>query len=104
MQPPRLNSAFQVGGLTFLFVFIESIQFGDGIMSMIDCKINVQKRPDPKGDRVVLTFERVVFHSASPNINFSTPVASFYRMLNGEQELISVESFLAIKVEIFKFI
>jgi cyanate lyase len=32
-------------------------QFGDGIMSMIDCKINVDKKPDPKGDRVVLTFE-----------------------------------------------
>ncbi|EGO24880.1 hypothetical protein SERLADRAFT_438484 [Serpula lacrymans var. lacrymans S7.9] len=26
-------------------------KFGDGIMSMIDCKINVEKKPDPKGDR-----------------------------------------------------
>jgi len=32
-------------------------KFGDGIMSMIDCKINVDKKPDPKGDRVVLTFD-----------------------------------------------
>ncbi|KAI9566896.1 cyanate lyase C-terminal domain-containing protein [Boletus coccyginus] len=32
-------------------------KFGDGIMSMIDCKINVAKKPDPKGDRVVLTFD-----------------------------------------------
>ena len=32
-------------------------QFGDGIMSMIDCKVNLDKKPDPKGDRVVLTFE-----------------------------------------------
>jgi cyanate lyase len=32
-------------------------KFGDGIMSMIDCKVNVTKKPDPKGDRVLLTFE-----------------------------------------------
>ncbi|KAK0204494.1 cyanate lyase C-terminal domain-containing protein [Desarmillaria ectypa] len=32
-------------------------KFGDGIMSMIDCKINIAKKPDPKGDRVVLTFD-----------------------------------------------
>jgi len=32
-------------------------KFGDGIMSMIDCKVNIQKKPDPKGDRVVLTFD-----------------------------------------------
>ena len=29
-------------------------------MSMIDCKVNVEKKPDPKGDRVLLTFEWVV--------------------------------------------
>ena len=34
-------------------------QFGDGIMSMIDCKVNIARKPDPKGDRVVLTFEYV---------------------------------------------
>ncbi|RDX43824.1 Cyanase [Lentinus brumalis] len=32
-------------------------KFGDGIMSMIDCKVSVQKKPDPKGDRVLLTFD-----------------------------------------------
>jgi cyanate lyase len=32
-------------------------KFGDGIMSMIDCKINLDRKPDPKGDRVVLTFD-----------------------------------------------
>lgn len=30
-------------------------------MSMIDCKITVDKKPDPKGDRVVLTMEFVLF-------------------------------------------
>ena len=34
-------------------------KFGDGIMSMIDCKVNIERKPDPKGDRVVLTFECV---------------------------------------------
>ncbi|KAJ7866669.1 cyanate lyase C-terminal domain-containing protein [Mycena leptocephala] len=32
-------------------------KFGDGIMSMIDCKIHIDKKADPKGDRVVLTFD-----------------------------------------------
>ncbi|RDB26362.1 Cyanate hydratase [Hypsizygus marmoreus] len=32
-------------------------KFGDGIMSMIDCKVNIEKKPDPKGDRVLLTFD-----------------------------------------------
>lgn len=32
-------------------------KFGDGIMSMIDCKINVERKEDPKGDRVLLTFD-----------------------------------------------
>ncbi|PSR74250.1 hypothetical protein PHLCEN_2v9994 [Hermanssonia centrifuga] len=32
-------------------------QFGDGIQSMIDCQVTVDKKEDPKGDRVVLTFE-----------------------------------------------
>lgn len=34
-------------------------KFGDGIMSMIDCKINIERKPDPKGDRVLLTLEYV---------------------------------------------
>ncbi|GLB44878.1 putative catalyzes the reaction of cyanate with bicarbonate to produce ammonia and carbon dioxide [Lyophyllum shimeji] len=32
-------------------------KFGDGIMSMIDCKVKIEKKPDPKGDRVLLTFD-----------------------------------------------
>lgn len=34
-------------------------QFGDGIISMIDCTVKVDKKEDPKGDRVLLTFECV---------------------------------------------
>ncbi|KDR76429.1 hypothetical protein GALMADRAFT_225494 [Galerina marginata CBS 339.88] len=33
-------------------------KFGDGIMSMINCKIYVEKKPDPAGgERVLLTFD-----------------------------------------------
>ncbi|KAH8100781.1 Cyanase [Cristinia sonorae] len=32
-------------------------KFGDGIMSMIDCNISVDRKKAEKGDRVVLTFE-----------------------------------------------
>ena len=31
-------------------------QFGDGIMSAIDFEMDIKKQPDPKGDRIVLTF------------------------------------------------
>ena len=34
-------------------------KFGDGIMSMIDCKVTVDRKENPKGDRVLLTFEYV---------------------------------------------
>lgn len=32
-------------------------EFGDGIMSAINFKIDVSRRPDPGGDRVVVTFD-----------------------------------------------
>lgn len=32
-------------------------KFGDGIMSMIDCKITLDKKPDPKGERMILSFD-----------------------------------------------
>lgn len=32
-------------------------KFGDGIMSMIDCRVTLDKKEDPKGDRAVLTFD-----------------------------------------------
>lgn len=32
-------------------------EFGDGIMSAINFKIDVARRPDPAGDRVVVTFD-----------------------------------------------
>jgi hypothetical protein len=38
-------------------------------MSMIDCKVNVTKKQDPKGDRVVLTFECVLFLPVCIDIN-----------------------------------
>ncbi|KAH9032662.1 cyanate lyase C-terminal domain-containing protein [Lactarius pseudohatsudake] len=40
-----------------VLVYGHALKFGDGIMSMIDCKVHVEKKPDPKGDRVLLTFD-----------------------------------------------
>ncbi|UUO02818.1 hypothetical protein M4D79_05915 [Mycolicibacterium novocastrense] len=34
-------------------------EFGDGIMSAINFKVDVQRREDPDGDRVVVTFDGV---------------------------------------------
>ncbi|WP_240759438.1 cyanase, partial [Phytoactinopolyspora endophytica] len=32
-------------------------EFGDGIMSAINFRIDLSRRPDPEGDRVVVTFD-----------------------------------------------
>lgn len=32
-------------------------KFGDGIMSAINFKVDIDRRPDPAGDRVVITFD-----------------------------------------------
>jgi cyanate lyase len=41
--------------------FMFNLKFGDGIMSMIDCKVTLDKKEDPKGDRAVLTFEYAAY-------------------------------------------
>lgn len=32
-------------------------EFGDGIMSAINFRVDIARRPDPDGDRVVITFD-----------------------------------------------
>ena len=51
---------------------------------MIDCKINIDKKPDPKGDRVILTFEYVLAPLNFLSLNFSISVASSCHMRSGE--------------------
>ncbi|KII89675.1 hypothetical protein PLICRDRAFT_39811 [Plicaturopsis crispa FD-325 SS-3] len=51
----RLYEGILVYGHSIKAVIHE--KFGDGIMSMIDCKVDVSRKPDPKGDRVILTFD-----------------------------------------------
>jgi len=46
----RLYEIMQVYGMPLKAVIHE--QFGDGIMSAIDFTVDVEKEPDPKGDRV----------------------------------------------------
>jgi cyanate lyase len=50
----RLHEITQVYGTTIKGVIHE--MFGDGIMSAIDFEIDVQRVPDPKGDRVQITY------------------------------------------------
>jgi cyanate lyase len=50
----RFYEITQVFGTT-LKALIEE-EFGDGIMSAIDFELNVDRVPDPKGDRVKVTF------------------------------------------------
>jgi cyanate lyase len=35
-------------------------QFGDGIMSAINFRLDVRREPDPGGDRVIVTLDRQV--------------------------------------------
>ncbi len=51
----RFYEIVQVYGTTLKAVIQE--QFGDGIMSAIDFTMDVQRVPDPKGDRVRVTME-----------------------------------------------
>ena len=49
----RFHEITQVYGTTLKAIIHE--MFGDGIMSAIDFELDVQRQPDPKGDRVVVT-------------------------------------------------
>ena len=50
----RFHEINQVYGTAMKAVIHE--MFGDGIMSAIDFEIDIQKQEDPKGDRVVVTY------------------------------------------------
>jgi len=49
----RLYELVQVYGTTFKALIEE--EFGDGIMSAIDFEMAIDRKADPKGDRVVIT-------------------------------------------------
>jgi cyanate lyase len=51
----RFHEITQVYGTTLKAVIHE--MFGDGIMSAIDFTMDIKKKEDPKGDRVVVTFD-----------------------------------------------
>lgn len=50
----RFHEVTQVYGTTLKELIHE--EFGDGIMSAIDFELSVERKPDPKGDRVVVTY------------------------------------------------
>ncbi|HZT31241.1 MAG TPA: cyanase [Bryobacteraceae bacterium] len=50
----RFHEITQVYGTTIKAIIHE--MFGDGIMSAIDFELDIQKKEDPKGDRVVVTY------------------------------------------------
>ena len=51
----RLYELIQVYGTTFKALIEE--EFGDGIMSAIDFNMDIDRKEDPKGDRVVITLD-----------------------------------------------
>ncbi|NLU83403.1 cyanase [Rhodococcus sp. HNM0569] len=51
----RLYEALDVYGAALKELIHE--EFGDGIMSAINFKVDVERRADPAGDRVVVTFD-----------------------------------------------
>nr|XP_019005560.1 cyanate hydratase [Kwoniella mangroviensis CBS 8507]OCF69021.1 cyanate hydratase [Kwoniella mangroviensis CBS 8507] len=51
----RLYEALLVYGYSYKAIIQE--KFGDGIMSAIDFRTSVERKPDPKGDRVVITMD-----------------------------------------------
>ncbi len=51
----RFHEALSVYGPALKALIHE--EFGDGIMSAINFTLDIQRRPDPDGDRVVVTFD-----------------------------------------------
>ncbi|WP_338129480.1 cyanase [Micrococcus terreus] len=51
----RLTEAVSVYGPALKALIHE--EFGDGIMSAINFHVDIQRRPDPDGDRVVITLD-----------------------------------------------
>jgi cyanate lyase len=51
----RFHEALSVYGPAIKELIHE--EFGDGIMSAINFQLSVERRPDPNGDRVVVTFD-----------------------------------------------
>lgn len=51
----RFHEITQVYGTTFKALIHE--MFGDGIMSAIDFNVDIQRKEDPKGDRVVVVYD-----------------------------------------------
>lgn len=51
----RLHEVFDTFGPAIKEVIHE--EFGNAIMSAIDFKVDVTRRPDPKGDRIIITFD-----------------------------------------------
>jgi cyanate lyase len=51
----RFHEVTQVYGTTIKELIHE--EFGDGIMSAIDFEMRIERRADPKGDRVVVTYD-----------------------------------------------
>jgi cyanate lyase len=51
----RFHEALDVYGAALKELIHE--EFGDGIMSAINFRLSVARRPDPEGDRVVVTFD-----------------------------------------------
>jgi cyanate lyase len=69
LQPSRGSDASQLADPT-VYRFVEAMsvygpalkeliheEFGDGIMSAINFRVDIARRPDPDGDRVVVTFD-----------------------------------------------
>lgn len=58
----RLHEAFDTYGPAIKRIIEEEFDDGNGcggngIMSAIDFAVNVERKPDPKGDRVIITFD-----------------------------------------------
>ena len=51
----RFHEITQVYGTTLKALIQE--MFGDGIMSAIDFELHIERKEDPKGDRVVVTYD-----------------------------------------------
>lgn len=55
-KEPRFATLKKQNALIIMWALIEE-EFGNGIMSAIDFETHLERRSDPKGDRVVVTMD-----------------------------------------------
>ncbi len=57
LDRPELHNEYELFAAVVVNLIATVLKFGDGIMSAIDLRMDIQRVPDAAGDRVVVTLD-----------------------------------------------